>query len=148
MLTALRACAVLLTLLMPLSCAHAAAGDMVTVNVNMARILRIGAAAATVVIGNPGVADVTIQDPTTLVLTGKSYGRTNLIVLGSDGDPIVDTVIEVVQSRDDLVTLYVGAMRTSLSCSPICQPTISLGDGQSFTSDSVASQGLVESANR
>ena len=61
--------------------AHAAANDPVSVQVNMARILRISAPAATVIIGNPGVADVTIQDPQTLILTGKSYGQTNLIVL-------------------------------------------------------------------
>ena len=54
--------------------ARAETGDPINVNVNMARILRISAPAATVIIGNPGVADVTIQDPQTLVLTGKSYG--------------------------------------------------------------------------
>ena len=73
----------------------------ISVKANMARILRISAPAATVIIGNPGVADVTIQDPQTLVLTGKSYGTTNLIVLDSDGNPIADTMIEVVQSQAD-----------------------------------------------
>ena len=37
--------------------------DPISVKVNMARILRISAPAATVIIGNPGVADITIQDP-------------------------------------------------------------------------------------
>ena len=60
------------------------------------------------IIGNPGVADVTIQDPQTLVLTGKSYGQTNLIVLDSQGNPIADTMIEVVQAQADLVTVYLG----------------------------------------
>ncbi|MHB1102361.1 MAG: pilus assembly protein N-terminal domain-containing protein, partial [Devosia sp.] len=49
----------------------AAEGAPISVKVNMARILRINTPAATVIIGNPGVADVTIQDPQTLVLTGK-----------------------------------------------------------------------------
>src|SRR5690606_19109308 len=43
------------------STAAAAEGDPISVKVNMARILRINAPAATVIIGNPGVADVTIQ---------------------------------------------------------------------------------------
>ena len=61
--------------------AQEGSGQPITVKANMARILRINTPAATVIIGNPGVADVTIQDPQTLVLTGKSYGTTNLIVL-------------------------------------------------------------------
>jgi hypothetical protein len=74
----------------------------VSVKVNMARILRISAPANTVIIGNPTVADVTIQDPQTLVLTGKSYGRTNMIVLDSRGSAIADTMIEVVQAQADI----------------------------------------------
>ncbi|MEP7239869.1 MAG: pilus assembly protein N-terminal domain-containing protein, partial [Devosia sp.] len=65
-----------------------ATNEPISITVNMARILRIAAPAATVIIGNPIVADVTIQDPQTLVLTGKSYGETNLIVLDSMGNPI------------------------------------------------------------
>jgi len=85
--------------------APAASNEPINVTVNMARILRISAPAATVIIGNPIVADVTIQDPQTLVLTGKSYGETNLIVLDSSGNPIADTTISVVQGEADLVTV-------------------------------------------
>ena len=76
--------------------ALADASEPISVKVNMARILRISAPAATVIIGNPGVADVTIQDPQTLVLTGKSYGTTNLIVLDSSGNPVADMMVSVV----------------------------------------------------
>lgn len=120
----------------------------IQVKTNMARILRISAPAATVIIGNPGVADVTIQDPQTLVLTGKSYGQTNLIVLDDIGNPIADTLVEVVQAQADLVTVYMGDARTTLSCAPVCQPTIMLGDDTQFTSAAVASSGIVEGAAR
>jgi Flp pilus assembly secretin CpaC len=128
--------------------APAAEGDPISVKVNMARILRINSPASTVIIGNPGVADVTIQDPQTLVLTGKSYGQTNLIVLDNMGNPIADTLVEVIQAQADLVTVYMGNARTTLSCSPTCQPTIMLGDDPGFTSTSVASANIVESAAR
>src|SRR5690348_12913576 len=108
--------------------ARADTSEPINVKVNMARILRISAPAATVIIGNPIVADVTIQDPQTLVLTGKSYGETNLIVLDSLGNPIADTTISVVQGEADTMTVYMGAARTTLSCKPTCQPTITLGD--------------------
>src|SRR5688572_12948141 len=112
----------------------------------MARILRMSAPAATVIIGNPGVADVTIQDPQTLVLTGKSYGTTNLIVLDSDGNPIADTMIEVVQSQADTMTVYYGQARASLACAPVCQPTLMLGDDVSYSSNTLASSGIISGA--
>lgn len=118
----------------------------IEVNVNMARVLRISAPAATVIIGNPGIADVTIQDPQTLVLTGKSYGQTNLIVLDSYGEPIADTLVEVVQMQAGVMTVYQGQLRTTLTCAPVCQPTVTMGDDNTFTNQVLASSQLVQSA--
>jgi Pilus formation protein N terminal region len=114
----------------------------VSVKVNMARILRISAPAATVIVGNPGVADVTIQDPRTLVLTGKSYGQTNMIVLDSKGNPIADTLVEVVQSQADIVTVYNAGERNTVACAPTCYPTVMLGDSPNY------SQQLIQSMNQ
>ncbi len=124
----------------------AEASEPISVKVNMARILRISAPAATVIIGNPGVADITIQDPQTLVLTGKSFGQTNLIVLDSMGNPIADTVVSVVQAQGDMVTVYMGSARNTLSCQPVCQPTIMMGDDVDFSSTTFASSSVVRNA--
>lgn len=118
----------------------------VSVKVNMARILRINAPAATVIIGNPGIADAAIQDPQTLVLTGKSYGQTNLIVLDAQGNPIADTMIEVVQEQAGLVTVYLGDKRTSLACAPVCQPVIMLGDDATFAGETIGAAKAIEGA--
>lgn len=126
----------------------AAEGDPISVKVNMARILRIGTPAATVIIGNPGVADVAIQDPTTLVLTGKSYGQTNLIVLDSAGNPIADEMVEVIQAQADTMTVYQGAARQTLVCSPVCQPMIMLGDDPGYTGTAIASKTAVQESAR
>lgn len=125
-----------------------AAGDILTVRVNMARILRIEAPAATVIIGNPGVADVTIQDPQTLVLTGKSYGQTNLIILDANGEPIADTMLDVVETQADTMTVYNGKARNTLVCSPTCQGVIMVGDDPGFTGNVIASSGMVQGAAR
>lgn len=121
---------------------------LVTVNTNMARVLRINAPAATVIIGNPAIADVTIQDPQTLILTGKSFGRTNMIILDSEGDPVADTIVEVAQVKSDTVTVFMGDRRTSVACAPYCQPTITLGDDTGFTSEAIAGSSIVSSAAR
>lgn len=124
--------------------AFAVDGAPINVNVNMARILRINAAAATVIIGNPGIADVTIQDPQTLILTGKSYGQTNLIVLDGAGNPIADTLIEVVQMQAGVMTVYQGQSRTSLACAPVCQSVVMMGDDPDFSARAIASSQLVQ----
>lgn len=128
--------------------ALAETSEPISVEVNMARILRISAPAATVIIGNPGVADITIQDPQTLVLTGRSFGQTNLIVLDSAGNPVADTIVSVVQGRTDLVTVYLGTARTTMACEPVCQPTIMLGDDNTFSANTYASSSLLDQAAR
>lgn len=124
----------------------ASAEEAITVRANMARVLRIDHPAATVIIGNPAIADVTIQDPSTLVLTGKSYGQTNMIILDANGEPITDTMVEVVQATADIVTVYQRSARTSLSCTPACQPTIMLGDDPDYTSRTISSSTIIEGA--
>lgn len=142
--SSLAALAIASTLLTPM--VAMAESAPVSVKVNMARILRINAPAATVIIGNPGIADAAIQDPQTLVLTGKSYGQTNLIVLDAQGNPIADTMIEVVQEQAGLVTVYLGNKRTSLACEPVCQPIIMLGDDPGFTGETISSSSAVSGA--
>ena len=124
--------------------ASAVDGEAINVNVNMARILRINASAATVIVGNPGIADVTIQDPQTLILTGKSFGQTNLIVLDTAGNPIADTLIEVVQMQAGVMTVYQGQARTSLSCAPVCQNVIMMGDDPDFTGKAITSSQIIK----
>ena len=118
----------------------------VNVEVNMARILRISSPAETVIIGNPAIADVTIQDAKTLILTGRSYGTTNLIVLDGAGNPIIDALIEVVQKQGGIITVFQGSARTTLACAPVCQPAIMLGDNTDYTNDVIRSSGLVAGA--
>ena len=120
--------------------------DPISVKVNMARILKINAPAATVIIGNPGVADVTIQDPQTLILTGKSYGETNLIVLDTKGSAIADTMVSVVQPQGaDSLTMYQGQARQTFTCEPVCQPTVMLGDDAGFSGTTLGSSATLQS---
>jgi hypothetical protein len=77
------------------------------------------------------------------VLTGKSYGRTNLIILNAAGDPIADTMIQVTQETDRVVTMYVGDQRQSYNCQPICQAVIMMGDSAAFTGETVGSSQTV-----
>lgn len=108
-----------------------ASADQVTVTLDQAKIVRMAAPAGTVIIGNPAIADATLQDAQTLVITGRAYGTTNLLVLDASGEPIADDQL-VVQAPTETVTVYRGAARASLSCSPVCQPTLVPGDAPDF----------------
>ena len=116
-----------------------AQADTISVAVDRAKVLRISRPADVVIVGNPAIADATVQDNQTLIITGKSFGTTNLIVLDSTGQSIADSIVTVTQSDDGLVTVYRRASRQTLSCTPDCSPTLAIGDtGTAF--DAVNSQ--------
>ncbi|HEV8388387.1 MAG TPA: pilus assembly protein N-terminal domain-containing protein [Dongiaceae bacterium] len=74
------------------SSAHAA--DALTVELDGARILKLDSPASDIVIGNPNVADVTVQTPNRLVIIGRAPGVTRLIVM-TDGTVSMDTQVVV-----------------------------------------------------
>ncbi|MCX5516658.1 pilus assembly protein [Kaistia algarum] len=123
---ALLAFAVPAAILIANGMAHAS--EAIDVRLDRAKVMRIARPAATVILGNPAIADATIQDRLTLIITGRSFGTTNLIVLDQAGEPIADQLITVSSPNDDVVTVYSGDTRRSFSCSPDCQPTLSMGD--------------------
>lgn len=116
-------------LLLALQAGSAAAQDgPVLVTVDRAKVFRIDDGASAVIVGNPFIADVAMFDQNTVVITGKSYGTTNLVILDTNNKPIVDEVITVRASDDDVVSVYRRSSRMTMSCSPTCEPTLRLGD--------------------
>jgi Flp pilus assembly secretin CpaC len=106
----------------------AVAADPISVVVNRAKVMHISRPADVVILGNPAIADATIQDNQTLIITGRSYGTTNLIILDAAGQSIADELVTVGPSDDQVVTVYRRASRETLSCTPDCAPTLALGD--------------------
>ena len=109
----------------------AKAAESIEVTVDHAKVMRVSKPASTIIIGNPGIADATVQDATTLIITGKSYGVTNMIILGEDGQPIADTLLTVRAEAVNAVTVYRRTDRVTYSCSPNCERSLALGDDSS-----------------
>lgn len=106
----------------------AAATEPILLMVDRAKVMRISRPADTVILGNPSIADATIRDNQTLIITGRSYGTTNLIVLDRDGQPIADELLAVRAGEETMVTVYRRAARESFSCTPVCEPVLMVGD--------------------
>jgi Flp pilus assembly secretin CpaC len=104
----------------------------IAVNVDQAKLVKLPPKVATIVVGNPLIADVTLQPGGLIVVTGKGYGATNFIAMDRAGEVLVDRVIQVEGPTDQLVTVYRGIQRESYSCMPICQRRVTLGDSDSF----------------
>jgi Flp pilus assembly secretin CpaC len=119
-------------LLWPAAALAEPATDTVAVNVDQAKLVKLPARVATIVVGNPLIADVTLQSGGIVVVTGKGYGATNFIAMDRGGEILVDRVIQVEGPTDQLVTVYRGVERESYSCMPICQRRVTLGDGETY----------------
>ncbi len=99
----------------------AQAGSGIEVTMNQARIVRLSRPADTIVVGNSSIADTAVQDASTIVLTGKGFGVTNLVVLDAGGNPIVDEQVTVVRQAASSVRIYRRSEVQTLSCTPYCE---------------------------
>ena len=105
-----------------------AATDVIAVTLDQAKIARLPRGAATLIVGNPMIADVTmLKNNNTMVITGKGFGQTNLIAIDAVGSLLEEDQIEVLPSKG-LVVLQNGSSRMSYACNPDCMPTVQLGD--------------------
>ncbi len=89
---------------------------------NQAKILRLDRGVAKVIVGNAKIADATVADPRTIILTGHDFGATNIVLLDSDGNAIFDQRILVSMDEGNTIRVFRQTERTILSCTPICQP--------------------------
>ncbi len=130
--------------------ARALSAATLDVRIDEARLIRLDGDAAQVIVGNPSIADVAVQGARLLVVTGKSYGSTNVIVLDRDGREILSTRLGVAPNDARLVTVYRGTLRQSLHCTPDCQRMLAIGDDKAQfeqLADSVAKKfGMAVSA--
>jgi hypothetical protein len=119
--------------------------EPVTVQLDQAKLLRLPERTATLVIGNPLIADAAVQPGGVVVITAKSYGMTNLIALDRAGATLSEYPIQVVGPGDPMVVVYRGIERESYSCAPKCERRITLGDSVNFFGANLNALGALNS---
>ncbi len=104
----------------------------VSMGLDEVRTLTFAAPVATVYVGNPSIADITMIDARHAFVQGKGYGRTNLVALNSDGKQVFGSSVNVTgANHSNTVTLNRGSQRITLNCAGRrCEPTPMPGDGK------------------
>jgi len=106
--------------------------EQIGVNVDQATIIKLPDRAATLVVGNPLIADVSVEPGNIAVITGKGYGATNIVVMDRSGAILMEKTVEVRFPSDSIVVVYRGINRDTFSCTPDCSRRITLGDFPEF----------------
>lgn len=113
------------------------ASDVIDVQMDTAKLLKVPEGTDTIVVGNPLIADVALQRNNVMVVTGKLYGTTNMIALDKKGAVISESQLVVMAAQKDrLFVLRGGAMET-YSCNPECGAVMQLGDNDTHFKRSV-----------
>lgn len=105
----------------------ASAQDLV-VKYDQSQLLRLPRPVAEIIIGNPTIADVSVQANNLLVVTGKTFGITNVIALDAERNVIQDQRVVVIREDVKVVNVQKGNKRESYNCTPQCNPSLVVGD--------------------
>src|SRR5215204_3375087 len=74
------------------------AAEAIELKSGFSKVLKLDRTAQTVAIGNPEVADATVNDGRTIIFTGKGLGITNVIFLDEEGREISNLTLRVSSS--------------------------------------------------
>lgn len=116
---------------------NAFADQTLDIEVDQSRMLTVQANPGAVIVGNPSIADVSLHLDKVFV-HGRSFGQTNLIILGQNGEPIAQFDLIVKHTAESALTLYestpqAGVSRHSYSCWPLCESEMAVGDDFAYT---------------
>ncbi|MGQ0532173.1 MAG: pilus assembly protein N-terminal domain-containing protein, partial [Caulobacteraceae bacterium] len=112
--------------------------------------IRLSEAAEGVAIGNPAIAGVSVQNDMFLFVTGRSYGSTNLVVVGGNGRVLYSGRVVVTPDETDVVMVTRGNETARLECTPLCRPRPDIGDGASSqtVNEQITSRAATAAASR
>jgi hypothetical protein len=102
-------------------CPVAALAQTLMVNIDQAARITLSRPAHDVIVGNPMMADVTVLDEHHILLMGKSYGVTNLLVTDRAGRPILERQIVISAPDANRVSVYRGPDVYNYACANKCE---------------------------
>lgn len=95
------------------------------VEIDQATRVPLRAAAGSIIVGNPQIADVTVVDSNTLYITGKGYGVTEVVAVDAIGRTVFQRQIVVTDGAGaGRVRMWRGAQSTEMACGSSCSASV------------------------
>lgn len=98
----------------------AVAGERLVVEKNHTARIALSSAAASVIVGNPEIADVNIVDSHTVYIMGKGFGNSSVTITDRNGRAIFDGEVSVTAVHSGAITVYKGLKPSLMICSNVC----------------------------
>jgi hypothetical protein len=110
--------------------APAFAAGAVTVHIDEATPVQLSGAASQVVVANPSIADATLLDRHRIMIMGRTYGTTNVMVFDGSGRAIYNGSVTVAAPVSNHVSFYRGPAVNNYTCAGHCERTPMPGEAQ------------------
>ena len=104
--------------------AAAAQSAPLSIEIDHSQRVQLRGAAGSVIVGNPAIADVTVVDASTLFITGKGYGVTEVVAVDAIGRTVFHNQVIVTGGSTGSVRVWRGARATEMACAASCAPSI------------------------
>jgi hypothetical protein len=109
-----------------------------TVQTDMSMLIMLPNEPNTVVIGNPSVADISLNGKQMFV-HGHAFGETNIMVLDGSGATMANYYVNVMHNTNNQLTVFAsnstataGVDRRTYTCAPNCEGNPMPGDNTEF----------------
>jgi hypothetical protein len=106
------------------------------VDVDQSKVLSLASTPDTLVIGNPSIADASIQG-TNLFLHGRSFGTTNIIALDAKGGELANYELTVQLGGRYNLAVFKAGNEFSFVCAPNCEAQMHVGDQKDWFREGV-----------
>ena len=110
----------------------ASAAQVLTLETDQSQMVILPALPGSVVIGNPTIADATVEG-TKLFIHGRGFGTTNLLILDLSGNEMASFDVSIAHLTPNTVALFKGSQRESYNCAPLCESELQIGDSAVYS---------------
>jgi hypothetical protein len=94
------------------------------VEIDRSARVQLRGAAASIIVANPQIADVSMVDANTLFIVGKGYGVTEVVAVDGVGRTLFQREIVVSGGATGSVRVWRGAQATEMTCGASCSPSV------------------------
>ena len=105
-----------------------ASAEQIWLTMDQVRPYKLESPAQKIIVGNPAIADIRVEDDSNVLLFGKGPGLTNIYFFDENGEAAKNLTVRVRTPSADMLTVHRGAARTTYNCTTNCEATVTVGD--------------------